>query len=985
MVLYLYAVTLFVSAFILFLVQPLVGKMILPKLGGTPQVWNTCMVFFQMVLLAGYAYTHLISSRLKLRQQLILHCFMLVLPLGVLFLLPTNFFNLYVRVEDGGWNPGNLGGNPIPATLGVLFMVIGLPFLVVSTTAPLLQKWFAYTGHPAAKDPYFLYGASNLGSLLALIAYPVVIEPTMYLNQQTWLWALGYFALIGTVLACVGLVWAPSAKTEPQLHPHHEPAPVAVENPTPAQAEVATAVAAGAPSSSKATAIRTPGKKGPRGLQGGPPSRPAPEPAVPMHRPSDTIDLWRRLRWVALAAVPSSLMLGITTHITTDLSPIPLFWVIPLAIYLATFICVFARWPVVWTEQVHPIIVYAQPICIFLMLFVDMLNLGSTNVWASIFFNMLGFAATTLVCHGELARDRPSTRHLTEFYLWMSVGGMVGGMFNALVAPVVFTRLVELGVAVFAACLLRPKMRETGWTDDLVAGMLEPAPEAPAHGPRGKGVRPQPVVAKPGATPQMAGAMDVILPLAVMLLTILLAFILTGPVAGIAGAFSRRGEDAVGMRLFLMFGVPLLITCFYYGRPVRYALAVGAIMLTHYWYTSQGDASEYNDRSFFGIISVKKSAQKVEGNVVEYRQLIHGHINHGMNFLRPGDEADWGNPTKDFSRLPTTYYHRLGPAGRVMELFNWFPNSPDNVYWADARMPTAIVGQAMSDLATGVLPMGNLVNLWSEPPYATIGLGTGTMAGYGRPYQHVHYYEIDNHIRRLSLPRKAFYSYDEEPGGKVYFTYLDQAIHRGSQVQVLMGDARLRMALPYGNFAQFMARPESFPTPPGGPENFYHMMVVDAFSSDAIPAHLITKEAIRMYFKHLSEEGVLCVHTSNRFVRLPRVVAAVTAALNQELSDDEKARGINYACVIGHDQAPFDKVGHFTSEWVMVTRKAKYLERVKAMEPDGYAEALRAMAAKKGVPVEPYWTTPTPQARYLWTDNYYTLWTVLRGSGRDQD
>src|SRR5947208_2695213 len=177
--------------------------MILPKLGGTPQVWNTCCVFFQMVLLAGYAYTHTISSHLKLRQQIMLHCVMLILPLAVLFNPWINIFNLYISVDNGGWSPGNLGGNPIPATLLVLFTVIGLPFLVVSTTAPLLQKWFAYTGHPAAKDPYFLYGASNLGSLLALVAYPVALEPNMNLDTQTYVWAAGYFALIGTVLACV--------------------------------------------------------------------------------------------------------------------------------------------------------------------------------------------------------------------------------------------------------------------------------------------------------------------------------------------------------------------------------------------------------------------------------------------------------------------------------------------------------------------------------------------------------------------------------------------------------------------------------------------------------------------------------------------------------------------------------------------------------------------------------------------------------------
>ena len=1054
MALYLYAITLFVSAFILFLVQPLVGKMILPKLGGTPQVWNTCCVFFQMVLLAGYAYTHMISSRLKLRQQLILHSIMLILPLAVLFGPALfgwpSFFNLYVSVDQGGWNPGNPGANPIPATLYVLFVVIGLPFLVVSTTAPLLQKWFAYTGHPASKDPYFLYGASNLGSLLALVAYPVIMEPALNLDTQTWVWAGGYFALIATVVMCVSIVWTASAKgqvTGPALT--DAVIPPAGEIPPEPRVQASTAVSATAPQSTKPTGIRPGIKKGHRVGSAGA-SRVEVEPEA-VAKARDEIDIWRRLRWIALAAIPSSLMLGITTHITTDLSPIPLFWVIPLAMYLLTFILVFAKWPFVWTEKAHPYVLYIQPICIVLMLLADMLPSTDVGVFGSILFNVLGFFATTLVCHGELAKDRPSTRYLTEFYLWMSVGGMVGGMFNALFAPVVFKTLAELSIAIFAACLIRPKIKESGWTDEIVAGLLEPAAEAPAPGPRSaKGAR-QPSIAKTGATTQMVWAMDFILPGLVMLLSIGLAFVLTGSVQSIAGIFLPRNaskEEVDRLRTFLTFGPPLVIACFYYGRPLRFGLAIGAVLLAHSLYLSQGDASAYSDRSFFGIIAVKKSAQRMADDaIVPYRQLIHGHINHGMNFIKPENEEDWGKPLKDYSRVATTYYHRLGPAGRVMELFNWFKDPRENVYPADARMPAAIVGNLMGDLAGGMLPASSITNLWSEPPFATIGLGTGTMASYGRPYQHVHYYEIDNHIRRLSLPRKSYFTYEEPEGsGEVgvgknnspYFTYLENAIRRGCDVQVLMGDARLRMALPYGSFAKYNnspkeytdlhnaeqkkidavpeaqrkkyleENPEEYPVPPGGPQDFYHMMVVDAFSSDAIPAHLLTKEAIKMYFGRLSEEGILCVHTSNRFVSLPRVVAAVAAALNDDLaktvnelkeknptlSDAElkekykhdRIFGYNYACIRGHDVAPFEpaKVGHFTSEWVMVARKAEYLQRVKEMEPRDYDEANRKRAAKQNSTAEPYWNTPQPNSRYLWTDNYYTLWTVLRRSG-DRD
>src|SRR5437870_5351965 len=207
----LYAATLFVSAFILFLVQPMIGKLILPKLGGTPQVWNTCMVFFQTILLAGYAYTHFVSTRLRLRQQLILHSTLILLPF--LVLLPWKQWVPGIFLPDGpfnltDWAP-ELGVNPIPSALYILLVIVGLPFFVVSTTAPLLQKWFVHTGHPAAHDPYFLYGASNLGSLLGLLLYPALIEPNFVLHTQALIWVAGFVVLAVTVYACVAFVWQP--------------------------------------------------------------------------------------------------------------------------------------------------------------------------------------------------------------------------------------------------------------------------------------------------------------------------------------------------------------------------------------------------------------------------------------------------------------------------------------------------------------------------------------------------------------------------------------------------------------------------------------------------------------------------------------------------------------------------------------------------------------------------------------------------------
>ena len=262
MALPLYAITLFVSAFILFLVQPIVGKIILPKLGGTPQVWNTCMVFFQMVLLAGYAYTHNASTRLNLRQQLMAHAVLLILPLIVL--LPFPFALGGEMLADGTPNPNSLwgfvpdlGSNPIPSTLSVLFLYVALPFVVVATSAPLLQKWFVHTGHPAARDPYFLYGASNFGSMLSLIVYPTLIEPNVSLKMQGFVYTFGYLALVICVVFCAGLVWNSKEKQQtpspaPQPKPDAAPPAPAATPPAPE-----TGIAAGAPASPAVTGVKS--------------------------------------------------------------------------------------------------------------------------------------------------------------------------------------------------------------------------------------------------------------------------------------------------------------------------------------------------------------------------------------------------------------------------------------------------------------------------------------------------------------------------------------------------------------------------------------------------------------------------------------------------------------------------------------------------------------------------------------------------------
>ncbi|MCI0680902.1 MAG: hypothetical protein L0Y71_02260 [Gemmataceae bacterium] len=939
MALPLYAATLFVSAFILFLVQPMIGKMILPKLGGTPQVWNTCMVFFQTILLAGYAYTHFVSTRLKLRQQLLVHGILILLPFLVLGVLREPF-------DLQGWTP-DLGVNPIPSALYILLVIVGLPFFVVSTTAPLLQRWFSYSGHPAARDPYFLYGASNLGSMLALLCYPALIEPIFRLHEQTMIWTGGFVLLVVTVFACIAFVWKPA--TTP-----HVDEPGAAANPPPP---------ADAPAGDKPVETGITAKPAPvTAVKAGAPKH---APVVSLAPPAEEVNMLRRLKWVALAAVPSSMMLGITTHITTDLSPVPLIWLIPLTLYLLSFILVFARWPVVWVDEPHKIMVYLQPLAIAVMLLSDFMHWGHSYLRIAIACNVAGFFFTTMVCHGELAKDRPSTRHLTEFYLMMSIGGMLGGMFNGLFAPNI-PYLFEYPAAIIAACLLRPTLTEGGWLANFVAGLIDPsAGEAAAAGKKGKGHKPHAV--RGHVTPNLVLTLDIVLAVAVGVLAFVLYQIFYDP---------RNPEAAAAFG----FGVPLMISCAMLFRPLRYGLAIALIIFVNAYINARADTSDLRTRGYFGLIKV---STRMDERIGPFKQMIHGHINHGMNFLKPKNQEEWGDPKKDYSRHATTYYHRYGPAGVVMERFCWFKEE-QNYFNSDSRIAASLVGQIMP-LSGATLPADAIAAMWSEPPFATIGLGTGTMASYARPYQHCHYYEIDNLVKRLSLekswdvserlrrnlPQLTYEEVGEKNLRAPHFTYLRDALSRGAHVQVLMGDARLRMALPYKSHYED-------PEMGGGPMDFYHMMVVDAFSSDAIPAHLITKQAIAMYMDRLTEDGCLCVHTSNRFVDLVKVVADVASSLDETVLDYQ-GRPLQLVARRGHDNAPFKgNVGHFTSEWVMVYRKTVTGPDGKRI-PNPWGTNLREPAGwRRAGGQGQYWETPPVYGRYVWTDDFYNILGVLR-------
>jgi spermidine synthase len=904
MMLAVFALTLFLSATLLFLIEPMVGKMATPLLGGTPAVWNTCMVFFQIALLAGYAYAHATSGWLGVRRQAWLQLLILATPFLLFLVFPLTLDkNLIAGSEQ----------NPIPTLLLVLTLSVGLPFFVVSTSAPLLQNWFADTDHPAARDPYFLYGASNLGSMLTLLSYPVLVEPHLTLNAQRYTWIAGYAVLVLLTAACAVLLWKSA------------PAVAADEAPT-KEAPAARSEAIKTPP--RVTALRNRGKGRTRSEKVT--TRPASvEPGAMgvVDTPLGGEVTWvRRLRWVVLAAVPSSLMLGVTTYMTTDIAAIPLLWVLPLAVYLLTFIIVFSNVP----EILHKGMVLLLPLTVLFLLFIMLAEVKLLNLGMTIALHLFTLFVVAMVCHGELARDRPAPKHLTEFFLWMSVGGVVGGLFNALVAPVVFNGIVEYQLAMVLACLLTPGLnagKESGWglyADLALVGIfivtgalliwLRVADgdinwSALAEARWGWPLAGLLVLVAAGLVNVLRTRdrpaqlwLDLALPLALAVLVVGLVWgIYSDPVwKRLVSAAKLVHLKPAQFYVILAYGLPAVFCYTFVERPLRFGLGVAAMLLASGFSNLTDESVVYQTRSFFGVLKVEEDRH--------FRRLVHGTTMHGKQFLDP-----------DLRGEPLTYYHRTGPIGRVMAAYS--PNGERNL--------------------------------------AVIGLGTGTMAAYARPGQSITFYDIDPAVRDISFTTDK------------YFTYVSDARARGARVQPLvLGDARLTME------RQQLSEADK-----------YGVIVVDAFSSDAIPIHLITWEALQIYLDKMTEDGILAFHVSNRYLDLRPVLA------NQA----EKA---GLACLYQSDDDE-DYPGKARSTWVMLARKEEYLSRLIA--PANFekerAEAVAALSPLMHLPdsgtglsahammltgVLTTWTGPgewkkpaTKPEVGVWTDDYSNLFSVF--------
>ena len=681
----LHAATVTLSAFLLFLVEPMIARLLVPSFGGSAAVWTTCLLFFQIVLLLGYLYAHWSATHLRFATQARLH----------LILLPLSLIPLLALLRP--ISHPKPGADPALQILLILAGVVGLPYFLLSSTTPLLQSWYRHTVPAGSADrgSYWFYALSNTGSMVALLGYPAVVEPRASLWLQRTGWTAGY----GLFAVCCGAVALRAARLK--------------ELPLPADAETTSDTDAG-------------------------------------ERPG-FLDY---TLWLALSACSSVLLLATTTHLTQNVAAIPLLWVLPLALYLLTFIICFSRQEWRWS----PAFLALPPLAIGGLAYASSSEFHNAPIGVLIPLICSGLFIVCLFCHGELARRKPGARYLTSFYLTMSFGGALGGLFVALIAPRIFNNYYELQIGIGMAALLA-----------LWLLYREPGPDPRQYG------------------------------------------------------WLTLGAMTVGLLVWL-------------AKDAGVAARQSSLL----------------ERSFYGVLHVTAPSDPSDEGAV--RSLTNGTIMHGEQFTDPAREME-----------PISYY-----------------------------APVSGVGLAIKEAQKhGPVKIG------------VVGLGTGTIAAYGRVGDQVRYYELNPQVLDVANGQ---------------FTFVGKSKAR---VTTALGDARLSL--------------ES--EPPQG----YDVLCVDAFSSDSIPVHLLTREAFALYFRHLKPGGVLAVHVSNRYVNLVPVVKLSADGVGAE------------ARLVDNDEDDENHVA--ASSWVLVTHRG-----------DLFADPL----LKKATAV------PEPKRLRPWTDDYSNLFQVLK-------
>lgn len=673
-----FAIAVFLSSFLLFAVQPMIAKFLLPSFGGAAAVWATCLVVFQTLLLAGYAYAHLLRAKLSPTTQRWVHLALLAAALG--FLPPVPHLVSAHSVD-----------RPMLELLRGLFTSIGVPFFALSATAPLLMEWFRQS--VTGRSPDRLYAFSNAGSLLALLCYPFVLEPIFSRHALAWLWSGG---MGGFLLICATVAWQSRR----------------------------TSSVAGTTTNQAVSSLPPPGSAN----QGG------------------SFDWF----WVLLPACGSALLMALTNQISQDVAPMPLLWIAPLGVYLLTFILCFE------SQRTYRRWLFVPAGYLAFLVLAWLLQDGYLHgFWLQIGGYLGVLFCACMVCHGELYRLRPPAAWLTTYYLAISLGGALGGVFVALIAPILFDSLVETPLIAFT-----------------LAGACAFMLWRERFGPGDKAQRPT-VVAILGGMPawQLALAGTVV-------------------VAGCQGYVLRE----------------------------------------------QRRESIHFTRSFYGAYRVKEGP-KLLMDRINYpltpgpaRVLLSGQIYHGLQFIEP-----------EAAKIATTYYSDQGGLGFVFR----------------------------------ELPVPTNRNI------GAIGLGTGTLAAYGQPGDHIRFYEINPDVVRIA---------------QTHFTFLTNC---PAILSIGLGDGRL-----------------SLKREP--PQNF-DLLVLDAFAGDSIPMHLLTEEAMSSYMRHLKPGGVMAFHISNSHLDLEPIVRAL--ATQHDLTS-----------VLVPANPTDVRTGKLPSLWMLLSANENFLRRPEVLK-----------------------------------------------------
>jgi SAM-dependent methyltransferase len=677
------ALTIFSSAFLLFLLQPIIAKQILPWFGGSAAVWTTCLVFFQSTLLLGYAYADFSIRRLSSRTQVKLHVALLLVSVIVLPIVPGAF-----------WKPTGLE-SPIWRILGLLGATIGLPYFLLSTTSPLVQAWFARSR--PGRSPYRLFALSNFASMLALLGYPFLLEPWVATRTQAWGWSMGYALFVS--LCIVTALRSTTAATD-----------VTANN----------GVAGGSAASRDADHAAT-----------------APAPT-----------LRSQVLWCVLAGTSSVLLLAVTNHITQNIAAVPLLWIVPLTLYLITFILCFDGEG--WYRRRAFLVLLAAGLGVMAWTLADPRLTHELALQLGVF--CVGFFLACMFCHGELVLGKPAPRYLTRFYLMISLGGALGSILVGVVAPLVLSSDYDLALALIACAMLL---------------LLQVRRDAPAW------------------------------------------------------------KVLAGMALLCTIGC-----------------GIWSVIET-------GRDTVFTSRNFYGVLRVQETGTAEAAR----RQLIHGTIMHGKQYLDPS-----------LSRQATSYYTTTSGIGRLLETIN----------------------PRLEPLRVGI-----------------IGLGTGTIASYGGKGDVFRFYDINPGV--VAIAQRDFsYLRDSE-----------------ATIELPLGDARLSLERE--------------------PPQHFDVLAIDAFSSDAIPVHLITREAVEVYLKHMKPDGVIAYHVTNRYLNLVPVVEGIAHALGLE--------------ALWIDDPGTDVLAN-ASSWVLLARKPGRLNDERLTDASAPIEARRD------------WR--------VWTDDFNNLVQVLK-------